>query len=71
MNIINQEAAPAQPTRNYPLPRPADDPRFTFGLVVDVAKALTDRGYPQPTGRDLVELNQALFRFLYAAGGDR
>jgi hypothetical protein len=66
--------------RNYPLPRPAvvaagaDDKRFTFGLTVDVAQVLTDRGYPPLTGPDLVELQQALFGFLYRdnlAGGDR
>ncbi|MEU5721559.1 hypothetical protein ABZ783_07030 [Micromonospora sp. NPDC047738] len=57
--------------RNYPLPRPATDPRFTFGLVIDVTDALTTRGYPPPTGADLVELQQALFGFLYADGGDR
>ena len=66
MAMIHHEAAPAQPTRNYPMPRPADDPRFTFGLVIDVSLALTERGYPQPTGKDLAELQQALFRFLYA-----
>lgn len=54
------------PARSYPLPRPETDPKFTFGLVVDVADALTSRGYPPLTGLDLVELQQALFRFLYA-----
>jgi hypothetical protein len=49
----------------YPLPRTANDPRFTFGLLVDVADALTSRGYPSMTGEDLVELQQTLFRFLY------
>jgi hypothetical protein len=51
--------------RNYPLARPAEDPRFTFGLTMAVAEVLTDRGYPALTGGDLVELQQALFRFLY------
>ncbi|MGC5018994.1 hypothetical protein [Micromonospora sp. DT47] len=73
MEMIPHAATPAQPTtkRNYPMPRPADDPRFTFGLVIDVSQALTERGYPQPTGADLAELQQALFRFLYREGGDR
>jgi hypothetical protein len=67
------------PERNYPLPRPtvvaaggADDQRFTVGLTIDVAQVLTDRGYPPMTGRDLIELQQALFGFLYRdnlAGG--
>lgn len=53
--------------RAYPIrPRPDDDPRFTFGLTLDVAKVLTDHGYPPITaGRDLLELQQALYRFLY------
>lgn len=50
----------------YPLPRPEEDPQFTFGLMIDVAKVLTDRGYPPVTaGADVVRLQQALFGFLY------
>ncbi|ADP78359.1 hypothetical protein [Pseudofrankia inefficax] len=57
--------------RAYPLPRPDDDPRFTFGLMLDVAAVLARRGYPTLTsGADLVELQQALFGFLYAAAPD-
>ena len=55
--------------RNYPLPRPesGDDPRFTFGLTVDVAEVLAAHGYPTiENGQDLVALKMALFRFLYA-----
>lgn len=52
--------------RAYPLPAQPDDPRFSFGLVLDVANVLAIHGYPKPTsGRDLVELQQALFRFIY------
>lgn len=53
--------------RQYPIqPRPHDDPRFTLGLALDVAKVLHEHGYPQITsGLDLVDLQQALFRFLY------
>ncbi|RBM11094.1 hypothetical protein DI005_34880 [Prauserella sp. PE36] len=55
----------------FPLPRPesGNDSRFTFGLLVDVRDVLIAHGYPmdQATGRDLVELRQALFRFLYAS----
>ncbi len=58
-----------QPTpadRNYPItPAPEDDPRFSFGFLTDVAAVLDRHGFPRPTGRDLVELQQALFRFLY------
>lgn len=53
--------------RVYPLPRPAHDERFTFGLIIDVADVLVAHGYPRPaTGGDLVALQQALFGFLYA-----
>jgi hypothetical protein len=57
-----------RPPRTYPLPRPDDDSRFTFGLVLDVADVLTAHGYPPLSGGgdDHVQLQQALFRFLYA-----
>jgi hypothetical protein len=52
--------------RLYPLPRPAADDRFTFGLLIDVLDVLETHGYPRPAaGGDLVELQLALFRFLY------
>lgn len=58
--------------RTYPLPRPDDDPRFTLGLAVAVADVLAAHGYPPITsGRDYVELQQALFGFLYAQAEDR
>lgn len=52
--------------RNYPLPRPENDPRFNIGLHLEVARVLTEYGFPKPSGVDLVELGQSLFRFLYA-----
>lgn len=55
------------PDRNYPLPRPTDDPRFTTDLTIDIVAILNDHGYPELTGLDMVGLQQALFRFLYAA----
>lgn len=53
--------------RAYPIqPRPEEDSRFTLGLALDVAKVLKDHGYPEITGgRDFLELQQALFGFLY------
>ncbi|HEV2640770.1 MAG TPA: hypothetical protein VGX23_36955 [Actinocrinis sp.] len=51
--------------RRYPLPAPDADDRFTFGLFLDVAKALESHGYPALTGPDLVDLGQALYRLLY------
>jgi hypothetical protein len=49
----------------YPVPRPDDDPRFTFGLTLDVADALARHGFPIGSGADFVALQQALFAFLY------
>lgn len=50
----------------YPMPAPADDARFTFGLTSDVGKVLAEHGYPPiRTGADLIGLQQALFGFLY------
>ncbi len=51
--------------RSYPLPRPADDPRFTFGLLHDVTEVLTRHGYPELDAGDLVELHLMLFRLIY------
>lgn len=54
-------------TRQYLItPAPADDPRFTFGFTKDVADVLHAHGYPEITnGLDFVDLQQALYRFLY------
>lgn len=51
----------------YPLPRPADDhdPRFTYGLVSDIADVLTAHGYPHPADTDWADLMLALLRFIY------
>lgn len=59
--------------RQYPInPAPTDDPRFTFGLAKDVADVLQAHGYPEITsGLDFVDLQQALYRFLYVPGLDR
>ncbi|GAA1986460.1 hypothetical protein [Amycolatopsis minnesotensis] len=53
------------PAPVYPVPAPEDDPRFTFGLTLQVAEVLEAHGYPRPTALDFVDLQQALFRFLY------
>jgi hypothetical protein len=59
----------ADDVRAYPLPPAEDDPRFTAGLLFDVAKVLEHHDYPAVrAGRDLVELQQELFRFLYGDG---
>lgn len=55
----------------YPLARPEDDPRFTFGLAYDVAKVLVGHGFPSLNGDDLVRLQQGLFRFVYTQPGEQ
>jgi hypothetical protein len=51
----------------YPLARPAEDPRFTFGLIYEIGKLITEHGYPRVDGGvDHVRLQQALFGFIYA-----
>jgi hypothetical protein len=64
---LTADLVAAGPERRYPIsPRPAEDPRFTLGLALDVAKVLHEHGYPNVTsGRDFLELQQALFGFLY------
>jgi hypothetical protein len=63
---VSTSSAPAP--RTYPLPRPDHDPRFTTGLLFDVRRVLAEHGYPEITsGGDLVELQMALFGFLYAS----
>ncbi|GDY28767.1 hypothetical protein [Gandjariella thermophila] len=58
--------------RRYPVKpmEDGDDPRFTFGLVLEVAEVLAKHGYPSPAdpscAMDFVDLRQMLFRFLYA-----
>jgi len=55
----------------YPLPTPPTDPRFTFGLTYDIAKVIEAAGYPPVRGADIIELQQALYRFLYSEDGTR
>ncbi len=60
--------ATTRPQPVYPLPRPGaddNDPRFTYGLIFDIADALTRHGYPPPAGTDWPDLMSALFRFIY------
>lgn len=51
--------------RAYPATRDGNDGRFTIGLVIDVVSVLQLHGYPPPKGLDYVELQDALFTFLY------
>lgn len=55
------------PPRAYPVVPPDgdNDKRFTLGLTLDVAAVLVRHGYPPIDGLDFVDLQQALFRFLY------
>ncbi len=51
----------------YPLRRPDEDPKLTFGLIREVAAVLADHGYPPiDNGADHVRLQQMLFGFLYS-----
>ena len=51
--------------RAYPLPRPAEpDPRFA-ALADAVAIEVAAHGFPPVRGMDLVELQQALYGFIY------
>ena len=53
-------------SRAYPLPRTEEDPRFSLGLVIDVIRVLEEHGFPKiENSPDIVELQQALFRFIY------
>lgn len=56
--------------RQYPIRPASDDPRFTLGLTLDVAAVLERHGYPKvAAGLDVVDLQQALYRFLYVGPG--
>ncbi len=66
--MTTTDDATARPAPAYPVAQPAsgDDPRFCFGLAYDVATVLRHYGYPPVlTGRDLVNLQHALFTFIY------
>ena len=52
-----------------PTGRPDDDPRFTTGLALDVARVLYTHGYRWPDGDQLVDLQTCLFGYLYRDGG--
>lgn len=58
--------------RAYPVPDPGgSDPRFTHGLLGELAELLQRHGYADVhtmQGQDWVDLQQALYRFLY--GGE-
>jgi hypothetical protein len=60
---MTDNTATAQPA--YPLPRPDDDARFTYGLLFDIANALQRNGFPRPAGTDWAHLMATLHRFLY------
>ena len=63
---MTTEAPTAPDAHTYPLPRPVDDARFTYGLLFDVAAVLERHGFPRPVaGGDLVALHLSLFTFLY------
>ncbi|NMO57711.1 hypothetical protein HH310_41935 [Actinoplanes sp. TBRC 11911] len=64
MTDVSEQHHSPQPS--YPLPAPADgDPRFTYGLLHDIADVLQRNGFPRLEGTDWADLMTALGRFLY------
>lgn len=64
----------ATDSKAYPVaPLEGDrDSRFTVGLLYDVRNALQAHGYPEiANGLDIVDLQMALFGFLYGTGERR
>lgn len=62
-----ETAAPAvTPARVYPLPEPADDPRFNMPLLLAFRALLVKCGYPRAEGVDLLHLQSGLYSMLYA-----
>lgn len=64
----HRRARTDRPASAYPVPRPEsrDDRRFCFGLAYDVGKVLHQYGYPpMRNGRDILRIQQALFRLIY------
>lgn len=61
---------PAPPV--YPIARPAEnDPRFNFGLLIDIRGVLAARGFPMiHSGDDMVRLQEALFVFIYGTSSE-
>jgi hypothetical protein len=55
------------PQRTYPLGHLAGevDPRFTYGLIFDLADLLQQHGYPPPADSDWAHLVASLHRTLY------
>jgi hypothetical protein len=64
--MTDQTTTATAPQPAYPLPQPgAADPRFTYGLLHDVAEVLQRNGFPRPAGTDWSDLMAALHHFLY------
>ena len=60
------EASSVSDTTSAPSGQTAGDPRFTFGLALDVARVLAEHGYPAFTaGAELVELEMHLLHLLH------
>jgi hypothetical protein len=53
----------------FPVACNEDDPRFTFGLVLDVMAVLHSHGYPNActSTADYIELRHALFGFIHGS----
>ena len=51
--------------RVYPVDEPINDPRFGNGLAFAVGELLTEFGYPSLHVGDVLDLQEALYDFLY------
>lgn len=58
-------------TTTHTTPDQGPEQRFTFGLVLDVAKVLEGHGYGRFDGPQFVELQQHLFHLLHCGADDR
>ena len=66
---MSQGVKPDLPQRYPIVPAPDDDRRFTIGFILDVDTVLQRHGFPtiRDNGHDYMNLQLALFRFLYRA----
>ena len=51
--------------RAYPLTAPEPDARFTYAMQREVARVLTDHGYPPLSPLDTAALASTLLRFIH------
>ncbi len=68
---MSEELRRSHPGRNYPVPADIEvdgvsySRMFTAGVWIDVVEVLKRHGFPQPTGMDIVDLQMALYDFVF------